>query len=1089
MHRKLWALLTFCVFSAVMANTGSATLDRPRGYDTATRSYVDNLSNQDAIDGAGAADVASQIASTQANGIYYTALVKEVAGGTITHVYLVRDAGSGIEGWDHDTKVWTSTLANMDPIDGDLSLGYTAANPAIAADADGNVYVAYTRTIAAGADRKIFMSKYDRLKNDVFIWDDGATSLTNNLAAPTASRDSIGNNAAASTIDADNVAPAIAIDSSGDVYIAFSTEMSPGADAKIFLSKFDVSATDAFIWDDEATSLTNNLRAPSAELDSFSVNVANFETSTSPAMAIDSNDNVYVAYLQEGIAGANNRIWLSKFDVSATDAFIWDDGATSLTNNLRAPTDELDSIGNNQSNNTDASGSPSIAIDSNDDVYIAYIQQSENGADPKVWLSKFDVSATDAFIWDDLATSLTNNLRAPDDELNSFGINAVAATDASGRPAILIDGNDDVWVSYVQQTAGPANPHVWLNKFDVSATDVFVWDDATTSLTNNLQAPGPQSGISWNEAADADVSGSPTMALAANGDIYIAYANDAVASSGNPHVNVSYFDVSAADAFVWDDGATSFTNNLRAPTTFTDSLDNSSADGDDSRLPVITATTSGMYIAYLHRPDGTNDHVHVVRIGSGHTPTLSFLGSGDYLSDGADVDAITGSSPVVFKVKYTHSSNKAPNLQQVWIDFDGDGYENHEKFNMQSDGTTTYSAGVTYSLTKTIFYSGSSTIKYRFEFKDTGNVSALGTPAASNSTITAAASGSVPTLADPAGPYVNGVNTSTTGGNTSATTGETFTFRTVYTDTNGSTGTAPSAAQLYIDLNNDGSYSGLEIIDMTPVDASDTNYTDGATFTTSLQLFVVGAAAPRNYYFNFTNGDNLATGTPASIRATGNIAGSADTNANGIADEEEGTSGDLDNDGVMNHQDTDTASMMLPNGTSVGIDLPAGATLSLVSLSGGDDSTMLNPSGQPTSMAWTYGFQSFTATVPGGSGASLTVKLVFPVGALVGEPELWKYNSNTSTWTQVSYTMINGTTISYTIVDGGALDADGTANGSVKDPVGLGVVGGASSSSPLPRKSSHQVCLITNEAKDSRGLWLLLVLLAAPFLYRRLKKI
>ena len=696
--RFVCALLCF-VSSSLLADTGAATLDRLRGYDTATDTFLDDMTQQGNIDGGGFADVVSGTAATAShNGIIYTAVVREVGGGTITHVYLLRNRGIQFEGWDHDSKTWTTSYGNMDPIDSEVSLGYTAANPAMAIDSQGKVYVAYTRTIAAGADRKVFMSVYDPAQNDVFIWDDGAGpgpsergELTNNLRAPEASRDSISNNAAASTIDADNVAPAIAIDSNDDVYIAYSTEMSAGADAKIFLSKFDASEEDAYIWDDGASHMTNNLRAPAAELDSFSVNVANFETSTSPAMAIDSNDKVYVAYLQEGIAGANNRIWLSMYDPDPADghptpigpgsaggdAYVWDDGATQFTNNLRAPTDELDSVGNNQSNNTDAQGSPAIGIDSNDNVYIAYIQQSENGADPKVWLSRYDPAARpaavgdaggDVFIWDDVATEMTNDQSQPDDELNSFGINAVAATDASGVPAMVIDRDDNVWVSYVQETAGPANPRVWISKYDPNARassgpndrggDVFVWDDAASMLTNDQTAPGAQSGISWNQSADMDVVGSPSMALAENGDIYVAYAVES-AGANNEHVSVSYLDVSEEDVYVWNNDATEWTNDLTVPTDFANSPDIASADGDTSDSPVLTSTTNGIYLNYKHRPDGTNDHLYAIRLGTGDS-------DGDGTPDVSDA----------FPLDETEDT-----------DTDGDGTGNNADTDDDNDGT------------------------------------------------------------------------------------------------------------------------------------------------------------------------------------------------------------------------------------------------------------------------------------------------------------------------------------------------------------------------------------------------------------------
>ena len=95
--------------------------------------------------------MASDIVGASYQGTYYAALVREVAGGTITHVYLIRTGGATVEGWDHDTKTWTTSLGNMDPIDSEVSLGFTAANPAIAIDSTGNVYVAYTRTIAGGS--------------------------------------------------------------------------------------------------------------------------------------------------------------------------------------------------------------------------------------------------------------------------------------------------------------------------------------------------------------------------------------------------------------------------------------------------------------------------------------------------------------------------------------------------------------------------------------------------------------------------------------------------------------------------------------------------------------------------------------------------------------------------------------------------------------------------------------------------------------------------------------------------------------------------------------------------------------------------
>ncbi len=652
MKTILCYLIQSCLFllliPSVHADTGTATLDKLRVYDTQNEKFVEDTSEQDPVDGGGfSSRVVGEAASASYQGVYYTAITRQdLATPEITHIYLLRNNGVKFEGWDHDKKIWTTALGNMDPIDSDLSLGFTAANPAMSIDSEGRVYIAYTRTIAGGSDRKVFMSVYDPEQNDVFIYDDllngfvlGGGGLTNNLASPQQARSSIGNNSSASTTDADDVTPAIAIDSNDDVYIAFSTEMTNGADAKIFLTRFDSSEGTAYIWDDgvnggnagQKGEFTNNLRAPASELDSASVNVANFETSTSPSMAIDSQDNVYIAYLQQGIAGANNRIWLTKYDKAADDVLIWDDGAGMMNENTRALNDELVSAGNNSSNNTDAFGSPSIGIDSNDDVYITYIQQSENGTDPKIWLSKYDSSADDMFIWDansggaDVG-AFTNDQQAPNDELDSFGPNVTAAADAIDsptagtpsadiQPALLIDKQDNVWVSYVHQVSTLTDTKVFLSKYDAAQDDVFLWDDAASQFTNNQSSLTDNMGISLNNANDQDATGNTSMALAENGDIYIAFASELIGQN-NEHVFVSKVDVSENDVLIWDAANGEFTNDLSSITDFVSSFDNASADGDTSSVPVMTPTSKGIYINYLHRPNGNLDRTHVARIGT-----------------------------------------------------------------------------------------------------------------------------------------------------------------------------------------------------------------------------------------------------------------------------------------------------------------------------------------------------------------------------------------------------------------------------------------------------------------------------------------
>ena len=159
-------------------------------------------------------------------------------------------------------------------------------------------------------------------------------------------------------------------------------------------------------------------------------------------------------------------------------------------------------------------------------------------------------------------------------------------------------------------------------------------------------------GASWNGDADMDVVGSSTMALAENGDIYIAYANQ-LAGADKSHVNVSYFDVSEQDMYVWHNGINDWSNDLTAPSTFSDSLDGSDADGKTSHTPQLTATSAGIYLSYLYQADESNDHLYFTRIGSNDSdqdgvtdsadafpfdPTETVDTDGDGIGNNADTD-------------------------------------------------------------------------------------------------------------------------------------------------------------------------------------------------------------------------------------------------------------------------------------------------------------------------------------------------------------------------------------------------------------------------------------------------------------------
>ncbi len=93
------------------------------------------------------------------------------------------------------------------------------------------------------------------------------------------------------------------------------------------------------------------------------------------------------------------------------------------------------------------------------------------------------------------------------------------------------------------------------------------------------------------------------------------------------------------------------------------------------------------------------------------------------------------------------------------------------------------------------------------------------------------------------------------------------------------------------------------------------------------------------------------------------------------------------------------------------------------------------------------------------AGSTQTVSLTYKTNLKPSEVTPRKYNSTAKTYSTLSgnnltitETTADGQTalkISYDVTDGGSLDEDGAVNGSITDPVGLGVVQGASTASSV----------------------------------------
>ncbi len=91
---------------------------------------------------------------------------------------------------------------------------------------------------------------------------------------------------------------------------------------------------------------------------------------------------------------------------------------------------------------------------------------------------------------------------------------------------------------------------------------------------------------------------------------------------------------------------------------------------------------------------------------------------------------------------------------------------------------------------------------------------------------------------------------------------------------------------------------------------------------------------------------------------------------------------------------------------------------------------------------------------------------------------LRKYNSATNTYTTITNATLTSVTIGgetavkavYTVVDGGELDADGTANGTIVDPVGIGVLApGAPNTGLKPQNTSIAYLMVVLGASMMLG--------------------
>lgn len=215
----------------------------------------------------------------------------------------------------------------------------------------------------------------------------------------------------------------------------------------------------------------------------------------------------------------------------------------------------------------------------------------------------------------------------------------------------------------------------------------------------------------------------------------------------------------------------------------------------------------------------------------------------------------------------------------------------------------------------------------------------------------------------------------------------------------------------------------------TDVDAGDTHVYSlvaGTGSTNNASFVIVGnelrTAAPLDFE---------TLGASLSVRVqTQDLNGTGLTYAEAIAitlnnRTDEDTDGDGVNDGVEGADANNPAATTLPAAVTTD-------TLRLTTSAGSlaAVTAAVSPGSEPSGVVLPVGVVSFNVTGLA-NGATVTITLNYSSNAAVNRA----YKINGTTYTEIPGATIGATSISYSITDGGALDADGVANGTIVDPI------------------------------------------------------
>ncbi len=206
----------------------------------------------------------------------------------------------------------------------------------------------------------------------------------------------------------EQIAPVIAVDSGDNSYIAWTDERNGNQD--VYLTKFDLTGNRLWASDLQVTSATSSQREPT--------------------VAIDSNDNVYLAWTDE--RNGNQDVYAQSF--TSTGTARW--AADLMVNDLASSSNQYN---------------PSIAINASNIIYIAWTDERNGNQD--IYAQKLTASGSRQWTAD---VRVNVNLGNSSQSIPDLTINPVTGLPYATWQDDRV-GNFDIYAAEFDQYGGPVN--------------------------------------------------------------------------------------------------------------------------------------------------------------------------------------------------------------------------------------------------------------------------------------------------------------------------------------------------------------------------------------------------------------------------------------------------------------------------------------------------------------------------------------------------------------------------------------------------------------------------------------------------------